>query len=548
MAKLYGVSLFTLAVLMVMVGGLLGVGLQGQLNLSMEMVFAITIGFTALMWLVSPYLIDLTQRMFYSTRFLSFKEFSVLDKNQAAFIRTVCERHGLSLPSIRLIEDQNPTAFCYGSASWNARVAISSGLFHYCSADEAKAVIAHELGHIRNMDFLVMSIGSCLVTMLYEIYFVFRSGKKTRALGLVAYVMYGIGTYLLLWLSRTREYLADQFSARETGDPNLLASALVKIAYGIAAEPDTEASKRLLASTRALGVYDFKHADAVGMSYKGLATIEGSATEAKKAEHVMLFDVFSPWATVVELGSTHPLTGKRIKALSVIAEELGKQPKYDFELVRLEGGELDRTRLYGNFAFDLSMYFAPVLGGLAGVGLGSVGAAGFHWALAIGGGLAGWGLGTIGQAMVCYPSLHDPRQTTVLDLMCDPYASPLRGQYVTLNGTVVGRSVAGSKLSEDMVLQDTSGSIINMNYRSWLPLLGDLFFGIKRVKALISQNVVATGWFHRSLMGVIDLRSISGLDKQFSSYPRMWQFLWGGLLVVSGVLAAATSAWGGSIF
>jgi Zn-dependent protease with chaperone function len=70
--------------------------------------------------------------------------------------------------------------------------------------------------------------------------------------GLAALICYYIGIYLLLYLSRTRKYLADAFSAERVEARNL-ANALVKIAYGIVAVEDTEATQSLLRSTRHLG-------------------------------------------------------------------------------------------------------------------------------------------------------------------------------------------------------------------------------------------------------------------------------------------------------
>jgi Zn-dependent protease with chaperone function len=79
-----------------------------------------------------------------------------------------------------------------------------------------------------------------LVQILYQVYAALaRSGNgsgdkkgKGAIVGLAALICYYIGIYLLLYLSRTREYLADAFSASRV-EPQHLASALIKIAYGI---------------------------------------------------------------------------------------------------------------------------------------------------------------------------------------------------------------------------------------------------------------------------------------------------------------------------
>src|SRR6185295_6140962 len=73
--------------------------------------------------------------------------------------------------------------------------------------------------------------------------------------------------YMLLFLSRSREYYADAFAAEETGNANALSLALVKIAYGLTRETPTPLSVKLMGGTRALGISDPKNASASGFAY-----------------------------------------------------------------------------------------------------------------------------------------------------------------------------------------------------------------------------------------------------------------------------------------
>src|SRR5262249_19929129 len=148
---------------------------------------------------------------------------------------------------------------------------------------------------------------------LYQVYAaMMRSGKSEEKskggqalVGIAALVMYYIGIYLLYYLSRTREYLADAFSAEHV-EGRHLASALVKIAYGIVSVEDTEATQSLLQSTRHMGVIDVKNA-----RYTGLEA-ESDLRNPQRASEAMLFDAHNPWARLIEFNSTHPLTGMRI--------------------------------------------------------------------------------------------------------------------------------------------------------------------------------------------------------------------------------------------
>ena len=140
-----------------------------------------------------------------------------------------------------MIPDRNPTAFTYGILRANARIVVTDGLFEFLNEEEQRAVVAHELGHIVNRDFIVMTAAGTLVQILYQVYAAsMRSGRSgsdknkggQALVGLAALAMYYVGIYLLYYLSRTREYLADAFSA-ERVEARHLASALVKVAYGI---------------------------------------------------------------------------------------------------------------------------------------------------------------------------------------------------------------------------------------------------------------------------------------------------------------------------
>jgi Zn-dependent protease with chaperone function len=142
---------------------------------------------------------------------------------------------------------------------------VTQGIFEFLTEDEQRAVVGHELGHIVNRGFILMTMAGMLVQILYQIYAVLArssqgsSDKKGKGaiVGIAVLICYYIGIYLLLYLSRPREYLADAFSAARV-EPKQLASALVKIAYGIVAIEDTEATQSLLRGTRHLGVIDVK--------------------------------------------------------------------------------------------------------------------------------------------------------------------------------------------------------------------------------------------------------------------------------------------------
>ncbi|MDQ7821330.1 MAG: M48 family metalloprotease [Candidatus Eremiobacteraeota bacterium] len=542
-ARLVLASTVTLTVLVGFVASIVLAALYFSGSLNAWLMIGLTIAINFIMWLLAPTLQDLMLSWVYKSKVISLDDLAGKNEGVAQFLREVCERHKVKIPSLRIINDLNPTAFCYGSVPNNSRLVVSEGIFNYLDTEESKTVFAHEMGHIVNRDFIVMTVASTLLQILYELYVILarsrsRSSSNDKSflplIGLVAYVFYFIGSYLLLYLSRTREYLADRFAAEETKNPNALSSALVKIAYGIAEQPDTEQTKRLLASTRALGIYDFKAADSLGGVQKASATAvaEKEATRIIGVEKVFLFDLYNPWAAVAEINSTHPLTGKRIKVLNESAREFGLAPAYNFEAVDLYGKAIDKQRLYSNFAFEVLIYFAPFIGLLLGF------IPMFFNEKLVFLFIAGLGIGFIIKGLYRFPSGSSFEKTTVYDLMCNPYASPLRGIAVEVEGRVIGRADSGSQVSEDFTIQDRSGCLIMLNYESiWGPI-GNLIVGMTKTGKLVDKEGIARGWFRRSISQLIDLQSFTYEGNVMVSYTLFWAI--GGGAIVTLIGAALT--------
>ncbi|MCC3601853.1 MAG: M48 family metalloprotease [Microcoleus sp. PH2017_29_MFU_D_A] len=490
----------------------------------------ITLIFNIAAFFLSPYLMDLTQNWLYNTRWVSLAEIDSLSPETAKVIQKVCKQKKLKQPRLGIIDDQNPTAFTYGSFPNSARLVVSQGLFTYLDDDEIATVYAHELGHIVHWDFAVMTLASTLVQITYLIYTTAQSlgrsaGDKARSaagsVAAVAYFFYIAGTYLLLYLSRTREYFADHFAAETTGNPNALSRALVKIAYGILEEGEraTEPS-RLLEGTRALGIYDAKAAVSSGTAYR-------ISSKPEKIGRVFLWDMFNPWGWWMELNSTHPLTGKRVRALSTYAEQLGLDIEFDMGRIVGEGHNLSKRKLYGNFFFDLLLYSAETLGLAVGFAIGISLSAGNPMMMMVACALIGLGVGILIKALVMFPNYAQAEELDVLTLMSDPYASPLRGQPAKLQGELIGRGDAGYAFGSDLKLQDRTG-MMYLHYASRFGPIGNFLFGMKRVESLIGMDVSALGWFRRGVapwMDLIQLESDSGTT--VNSYHRFWSFVMG---------------------
>jgi heat shock protein HtpX len=168
------------------------------------------------------------------------------------------------MPDVYVIDDPAPNAFATGRDPDHAAVAVTSGLLTICSRDELQGVVAHELGHVRNRDTLLMLMTGVLFGVIViladvgrrSLWFTGGRSRSRRSSGgggqaqliilVVALLLLIIGPLVaqLIYfaISRRREYLADASSATFTRYPDGLASALEKI---------SAAPQRLIHASRA---------------------------------------------------------------------------------------------------------------------------------------------------------------------------------------------------------------------------------------------------------------------------------------------------------
>jgi Zn-dependent protease with chaperone function len=513
MARLFFASFVTVGLLLGMVCGVILAGLVYTDSVNLGFAITLTIIINAVIWLISPWISDLSLRWFNKMVFLDDAEVKTRFPGVHALVHAVAGDYGFSAPRLGLIPDRNPTAFTYGLLRSNARIVVSDGIFEFLNEDEQRAVVAHELGHIVNRDFIVMTAAGTLVQILYQVYAAsIRSGKsgsdKSKGgqalVGLAALAMYYVGIYLLYYLSRTREYLADAFSA-ERVEARHLASALVKIAYGIVQVEDTDATQSLLQSTRHMGVIDVKNA-----RYSGLEAESSGLRSAERASEAMLFDAHNPWARLIELNSTHPLTGQRIAHLGDIAGQKAQPfPDYDLKAAALRV-RLDKGALWSQFWRELGILALPFVAAIV------VGLLGYWWLAP-----ATAAAGVLFTLRLRYPS-GTAQPTTVAALMTNPAASPVIGRPAQLTGKAIGRANPGFIAGEDVVYQDQTG-LLTVDFRSMLGFIGDLFAGWKRVPKHLNQQGQVQGWFRRGMGGYVVMKELTSTAGVLRARPAFWQ-------------------------
>lgn len=531
--KLFLASFFVLGILFVF---FLSIVLAVLYVLDIVNIWVLLIG-TALVyffyWLVTPYFSDIIFRWLYRLRWVGIEEIRRRDAEVAKFIENICQNNKIKVPKIGFIPDDNPQAFVYGSGAFNARMVFTEGIFTYLDTDERKAVFGHEIAHIVNKDFIIMTLAAYLVAVLYHFYRItFRLQSRERGrkgkgaapilvIALISYIFYLIGTYLLLFLSRLREYYADE-KAAQWFSADALSRALVKVAYGIIAKPEEKKHSELIEATRTLGIMDFKIAQGLGLSY--ITALQLKSWEP--LQRTFLFDLHNPWAFFYELNSSHPLTAKRIQRLS----KIGKVHAFNFNEINCY--PVDKSKLYAHFIQDLFIVFLPFLAILGSV-LIYLNQVGIDWWGILGAGLVGFGVGKILQVFYRYPN-EPSKEENILDLMEDVYASPIRGKKRSLNGKIVGRGIPGFIFSKDLMFQDKTG-LIYLRYEGLIPLISNFIFALLKIDRLIGQEGKIEGWFFRALAPRIELNFIQIKENEFRSWVKFWEVVGGLVLIILGL-------------
>lgn len=159
-------------------------------------------------------------------------------------VRELTTRAGLPMPRLYMIPQQQPNAFATGRSPQHSAVAVTEGITKLLSEDELRGVLSHELTHIRNRDILIQSVASSIgAAITYIAYMLLWFGDDNNSpLALVGQ----LATFLLaplaaliiqLAISRQREFAADAGGAEICGNPESLASALLRLEQGAASTP-----------------------------------------------------------------------------------------------------------------------------------------------------------------------------------------------------------------------------------------------------------------------------------------------------------------------
>ncbi|MDQ3239892.1 MAG: zinc metalloprotease HtpX [Actinomycetota bacterium] len=229
-------------------------GLQARMALTMLLLGAVYVGFVVLLLAAgvgATVMLLIVGGFAFAQLFLSDKiALSAMGAREVtpeeapglhAMIERLCIQADLPKPKIAVADIQVPNAFALGRSQKKATICATTGIMNTLSPAELEGVMAHELSHVKNRDVLIMTIASffaSVAAMITQFGFFFgggmggdddEGGAGFLAVLLVSFTVYIISFFLMLALSRYREFSADRGAALVTGRPSALSSALIKI-------------------------------------------------------------------------------------------------------------------------------------------------------------------------------------------------------------------------------------------------------------------------------------------------------------------------------
>ena len=277
--------------------------------------------FLGIQYLIGPAIVGWTMKI----KWVSEKEAPELHR----MVAELANGAQLPKPKVGISQLAIPNAFAFGRTRRDGRVCVTRGILNLLSRDELRAVLGHEMSHIKHRDMAIITLLSAIPLIMYWIAFSMmwggafggrrQGGGYTILIGLGAFLLYFITNLLVLYGSRIREYYADQGSVRLGNRPHHLATALYKLVYGNARFKNKEELKRV-EGVRALFVNDPARA---WREVKELSQVDRDMSGAIDYDELMelrqkevRLGTADKW---MELFTTHPNMLKRIKHLSTLA-------------------------------------------------------------------------------------------------------------------------------------------------------------------------------------------------------------------------------------
>jgi len=270
--------------------------------------------FMIIQYMIGPKLVEWSMKV----KYVSEQEAPQLHVMVSELAKTA----GIPKPKIGISSTPIPNAFAFGRWRSDGRVAVTEQIMKLLTKEELKAVLGHEIMHLKNRDVMIITMLSVLPTIFWYIAwsFIWSGGRgrgNTIAIGIGAFLMYFLTNLLVLYGSRIREYYADKGSVKLGNRPHHMATALFKLVYGSAKIPkdalkQMEGQKAFFVNDPSRARSELSELKQIDTDMSG--TIDPGELAALRGKSVKI----STSDKFMEMMSTHPNMLKRIKHLSTL--------------------------------------------------------------------------------------------------------------------------------------------------------------------------------------------------------------------------------------
>ena len=277
-------------------------------------------GFLGIQYLIGPSIVGWSMKI----KWVTEKEAPELHQ----MVAQLAESANLPKPRVGISQLSIPNAFAFGRTQRDGRICVTQGIMKILSRDELRAVLGHEMAHIKHRDMAIITLISVIPLIMYWIAFSMmwggalggrrQGGGYAMLIGFGAFLLYFITNLLVLYGSRIREYYADLGSVRLGNSPHHMATALYKLVHGDARFKD---SKELKESEKARAFFvndparawrEVKELSQIDQDMSG--TIDYGELMDLRQKEVRL----GATDKMMEIFTTHPNMLKRIKHLSTL--------------------------------------------------------------------------------------------------------------------------------------------------------------------------------------------------------------------------------------
>jgi len=275
----------------------------------------LSLGMIFIQYMLGPKLVEWTMKVEYVKK----EDYSYLFR----LVEDLAMRANIPVPKIGIARINIPNAFAFGRTIKDGRICVTEGILRLLNEEELRAVLGHEISHLKNRDVLTITLLSVIPIIMYRLawHFLFfgrrrgERGGNTVFIGLAAFFFYFITNLLVLYASRIREYFADRGAILLGNSPAALASSLYKLVYGSArvnkeSMREVEGLKAFFVNDPSRALNEIKELSQLDMDKNGI--IDANELAVLRTKKIKLgFGDF-----LMEALSTHPNMLKRIKHLS----------------------------------------------------------------------------------------------------------------------------------------------------------------------------------------------------------------------------------------